>query len=205
MDPGIDLETLQARFEAADQNRQSGDDVTRALWFHLQAFTGAAHDVKEIKAVLDCLHDLGTPHIKEIPFRGDKERASRERAIYRLLRVSVISDYEVDFGARKFIVHVREFDRDRCRASLLDYVHAAQPAKAAPFSKQLETINAEDPKEAALALGAALVTFTYDVVERSRRRMIQEAVQLARHEQDDSDIRTRLLLPPRRTRCQLRR
>ena len=193
LDPGIDLETLQARFEAADQNRQSGDDVTRALWFHLQAFTGAAHDVKEIKAVLDCLHDLGTPHIKEIPFRGDKERASRERAIYRLLRVSVISDYEVDFGARKFIVHVREFDRDRCRGSLLDYVHAAQPAKAAPFSKQLETINAEDPKEAALALGAALVTFTYDVVERSRRRMIQEAVQLARHEQDDSDIRTRLL------------
>ena len=193
LDPGIDLKTLQVRFERANQNRQSGDDVTRALWFHLRAFGGSSNDVKEIHRVLDQFEDLSTAQVIEIPFGTNEERERRERAIYRLLRISVISDYEVDFGGRRFIVHVREFDLDRCRDSLLDYVHAAQPAKGAPLSRQLDAISSDDSREAALSLGTALVEFTYDVVERSRRRMIQEAVQLARQAQDDADIRSRLL------------
>ena len=193
LDPGIDLETLEQRFKNADQNRQSGDDVTRALWFHLRAFGGARNDVDEIKGVLDRFDDLSTSHIANIPFGTDEQRQRREKAIYRLLRVSVISDYEVDFGGRTFTVHVREFDLDRCRSALLDYVHAAQPAKGVPLSKRLEAISGDDPRKAALSLGTTLVEFTYDVVERSRRRMIQEAVQLARHAQHDAEIRSRLL------------
>ena len=193
LDPGIDLDTLEQRFKKANQNRQSGDDVTRALWFHLRAFGGASNDVDEIKEVLDRFEDLSTAQIAVIPFRTKEDRERREKAIYRLLRIAVISDYEVDFGGRTFTVHVRDFDLDRCRSALLDYVHAAQPAKGAPLAKQLEAIDGDDPRQAALALGTALVNFTYDVVERSRRRMIQEAVQLARHAQDDADIRSRLM------------
>ena len=38
-----------------------------------------------------------------------------------------------------------------------------------------------------------LVEFTYDEIERSRRRAIMEAIQLARHASSDSEIRRRLL------------
>ena len=105
----------------------------------------------------------------------------------------MIRDYEVDFGGRKFVIHVNPFDFDQCRQRLLDYIHAAKPGKIKLYFRRASEINADGPRDAALALTRMLIEFTYAEIEGSRRRSILEAVLLARHASGDSEIRRRLL------------
>ena len=49
------------------------------------------------------------------------------------------------------------------------------------------------PARAITALARMLIEYTYDVIERSRRRGIFEAVSLARHAADDDEVRRRIL------------
>ena len=193
LDPEPDLEALRIGFAEADRNRRTGDDVTRALWFHLQAFSGAETDIAEVEGVLDKLDDLSARQRVEIPFRDGDDRKSLEKAIFRLLKLGVIRDYEVEYGPRKFVIDVDTFDIERCKIQLLDYVHAAQPAKSKIVARELAAIDPSKPRLAALALARMLIEFTYDVVERSRRRMLQESVLLARQARNDAEIRARLL------------
>lgn len=193
LDPNLDLPTLQRRFDSETGNVKTRDDITRALWFHLQGFNGVEQDIDDIKKVLDVFGDLSATRFAELPFDDGEDKKRKEKAIYRLLRIGVIADYAVDFGACKFDIGVRSFDFDHCRKSLLGYVHAAQPAKAVVLAKRLDEIETENANESAFALAGNLIEFTYDVIERSRRRMIQEAVLLARQAEDGDEIRARLL------------
>ena len=192
LDPDLNLPELRNRFESVNRNRKMGDDVTRALWFHLQGFHGAQEEIEEIKQRLSELGSLSSRNTIELPF-GEEERKSKEKGLYRLLRIGVISDYEVDFGSRKFLATVEPFDFENCKKRLLDYIYAAQPAKSTLLAHRLDTILPNDSHHGAYELARVLVEFIYDVVERSRRRMIQESVLLARRAQNDGDIRARLL------------
>ena len=194
LDRELDLETLRTRFRDANGSRQTEDDVTRAIWFHLQAFSGAEQDIDDVKTLLDAIGELASSQRLDQPYQGADDRKRKEKAIYRLLRIGVIRDYEVEFGASKFVVHVATADFNRCKQRLLDYVYAVQPAmRETSLAQRAGEIDASRPHDAALALAKMLIAFTYDVVERSRRGMIQEAVLLARKAQSDSEIRKRLL------------
>ena len=193
LDPDLDLSELQERFEAVNRDRATRDDVTRALWFHLQGFHGAADEVEDVKLRLDEIGRLSSRRTVELPFDRDNKIKRKEKTLYRLLRIGVISDYEVDFGARKFMVTVQPFDFVDCKRRLLDYVYAAQPAKSKLLARQLDAIVPASLHHAAYELARVLIEFIYDVIERSRRRMIQESVLFARRAHSDEDIRARLL------------
>ena len=190
----LDLEDLRSRFNEISQNRRMDDDVTRALWFHLQSFNGVDQEIGDVEHVLTGIDGLSDRKRVELPFGdNDDEHKRKEKAIYRLLRLGIIRDYEVDYGARKFTADVEAFDRDHCKKCLLEYVHAAQPAKGRLFARRVDAIGSGSTHTAAFALARMLIEFTYDVVERSRRRMIQESILLARQARDDQEIRMRLL------------
>ncbi len=193
IDSDPDLDTLHEQFKELDQNRQTGDDVTRALWFHLQAFSGAGQEIDDAQKLIDAIGDLSSSQRMELPIGDDDDRKRREKAICRLLKLGVILDYEVDFGGKKFVIHANPFDFDRCRQRLTDYVRAAKPGKSQPFVRRANEINADGPRDAALALTRMLIEFTHDEIERSRRLTIREAVLLARQASSDSAIRKRLL------------
>ena len=193
LDPDLDLETLRERFEDVNRDRVTGDDVTRALWFHLQGFSGAEKEINEFNRILDEIGDLSVRRRVVLPFDKGDSGKDKEKAIYRLLRLGVIDDYEVDYGALQFVVHIEIFDLDRCKKCLLEYVHAAQPAKSKLLIRQLDTIDSGRPNAVAVILARILIEFAYDVIERSRRRMIQESILLARQAQHDKEIRARLL------------
>ena len=192
-DPDLALDELRERFEKVDGDRQTGDDVTRALWFHLQAFSGASREVGTVEALIDEIGDLSSSRRREIPYGDDGDKKRKERAIYQLLKLDVVHDYEIDFGGKKFLIHTNAFNLDRCRERLVEYVRAATPGKVRAFMRRTNAIDPDGPRAATLALTRMLVEFTYDEIERSRRRAIMEAVQLARHAASDSDIRRRLL------------
>ena len=199
IDPDLALEELRELFTKTSQDRKTADDVTRALWFHLEGFSGADQETEDARKLIDAIGDLSISQRMERPYgdedhkRGEDSRRRQEKAIYRLLKLGVIRDYEVDFGANRFVVHVETFDFDRCKERLLDYVRAANPGRSQSFGRRVNEIDPDGPRDAALGLVRVLIEFTYDEIERSRRRSIQEAVLLARRAGNDSEIRRRLL------------
>ena len=193
LDLDLDLDTLHDRFREVGRDRHTGDDVTRALWFHLQAFGGAGKEVDDAGKLIDALGDLSSSQRLAHPFEDAGDRQRQEKTICRLLRLGVIRDYEVDWGGKKFVIHANPFDFDGCKQRLTDYVRAAKPGKSQPFIRRANEINDVRPRDRALALTRMLIEFTYDEIERSRRRSITEAVLLARQASSDSEIRKRLL------------
>lgn len=190
LSPDIDLEDLRERYDKVKNSNQD-DDVMLALWFHLNGFEGKDQAVEDVKDVLRSMGNISSRKKVELLVKDSRERT--EKAIYRLFRVGVIRTYESHFGSKKFVVSSDAFDLDRCKKRLLKYVHDSQPAKSKKFARELEEIHSEDPVDAAFRLTEKLIDFTYDVIERSRRMMIQESMRLARQARSGEDFRRRLL------------
>ena len=149
--------------------------------FHLEGFSGVEEEINEIEAILLELGDFTSTITKELTLDKDGiEKSSKEKALCRLLKIGIISDYEVDFSAKKYIVMVEQFNLEKCKERLLNYITAIQPAMSPIFANQLATIYSVSPYKCASSLARVLVEFVYNTIELSRRRMIQESVLLAR-------------------------
>ena len=186
----VDFHTARTRYAEINSPR-TRDDVTRALYFHFGVFQGADDDMDRVRQLLAQLGDLSVRQTVEVPFGSDP--GLREVAVYRLLRVKVIDDYQVDFGAKKFLIDTSTFVFERSRQALLDYVAEIQPARASGVERELGAIHKGNALESAEGLAYVLVGFTYDLIERSRRSMLRSAVELAREAKEHEQIRRRLL------------
>ena len=83
---------------------------------------------------------------------------------------------------------------DYCKQTLEAYVHSAQPGRLKVFSDKLNELDETASINYSINfLSRELIKFTYDVIERSRRRAIQESALLARNANKDIEIRKRLL------------
>lgn len=192
LDPGIEFEEAQRRYgttQTADWWRQA-DDVTRALFFHFNAFKGSASEVDSARGVLRRAGDLAQNERVELPM---DEQGNTERAVCVLRRVGVVREYDVEYGSKRIVAHFEAFDAERSKSRLGKYLTAADPARAEILKRKAEAVEAPDNEGHALALARLLIEFTYEQVERGRRRMIREAMLLARTTRNDAEIRQRLL------------
>lgn len=194
LEPEISLDEMQRRFEVENSHANTRDDVTSALYFHLSSFEGMHTEKQAVGDLIDEIGTLTDAKRLEIAWGFDESSGkTTEKAILRLIRTGVLSDYQVDFGSKKYVIDVDTFDLDRCKDRVVEYVRRAQPARSRIFSEKIANINETNPTVAAKALVSQLIEFTYDVVERSRRNAMREAVLLARVENTDDGIRDRLL------------
>ena len=195
LDPSIDLEELRERYDESTANKKMNDDITRVLWFHLNNFSGEEREIEMIGIVIDEIGSFDSNEAVEIPFWKDKEKEKwQEKAIYRLVKVGVIKDYEKEWGSRLYRVYTKAFELEECKQNLLDYVQDSQPGRLKIFSDELHKIDyPEGIKPCITKLSRMLISFTYDQIERSRRRSIQESILLARNAKNDSEIRSRIL------------
>ena len=193
LDPNIDIKEMRIRLRDEAGDRRPADDVTRAVWFHLNNYKGIEEDVAAVDTLLGKFKNLSANLLAEIPFKGDGSKSTTEKAIYQLVKLDVVQDYEVDFGGKKFVVHTAAYDRAACRTPILDYIRATSPGKVKAFHGKLTETETADVREEIVALARVLVEFTYHEIERSRRRSMIEAVQLGRHATEDAEIRPRVL------------
>lgn len=193
LDPSIGIEEMRTRLREEAGDRRTADDVTRAVWFHVNNYKGIEEDVAAVDSLLGKFKNLSANLLAEIPFKGDGSKSTTEKAIYQLVKMGVVHDYEVDFGGKKFVVHSAAYDRTGCRTRILDYIRATSPGKVKAFHGKLAETETADVRQEIVALTRVLVEFTYDEIERSRRRSMMEAIQLGRHATDDAEIRRRVL------------
>jgi ATP-dependent DNA helicase RecQ len=184
--------TLDELRNAAAKFKKNDDDISRALFFHLNAYSGVEEEVDEVAKVLKVIGDLLARKNVEVPFNHDT-RPSIERAILRLIKTGIVDDLEVNYGSGYFTLQVPPFDFERARCKLEQYISDAQPARLKTIFQQLDRVAEIDLNEQPIELCRLMVNFTYDVIERSRRRMLYEAILLGRNYSTDAEIRQYLL------------
>ena len=184
--------TLDDLRNAAASFKNNNDDISRALFFHLNAYSGVDEEIDEVSKVLKVIGDLSERRNVEVPFNRDT-RPSIERAILRLIKTGIVDDLEVNYGSGFFTLQVLTFIFERARRKFEQYISDAQPARLKTIIQQLDQIEELESDKQPIELCRLMVNFTYDVIERSRRRMFYEAILLGRNYSIDSEIRQYLL------------
>ena len=188
LDPNIKLEEIHKLKNEIPWS--SNDDLRTQIHFHTLAFKGIQGEINDSVSLIDKLGDFQSKYSQDIPMQ--KKNADIEKVLVRLLRVGVIEDYEVDRGSYKYIVKVKKYSINHCKKSLLEYVTANQPGIKRAFQEILNN-TPEEVIDAIKYLTKEFINFTYDHIEKSRRGMIRESIQLARTASSDSDIRKQIL------------
>jgi len=190
----LNAESLEAvKDEIERVGRHSNDDITRACWFHTNSFAGLDAELEEIARFLERIRNVRERTTLELPFDVLGERKASEKAIYRLLQLGVVRDYQVDFGSKKFVIDVFDWNPDSAKAALLDYVSRSQPARIPAVRRRLDEIAEEDRLSSTYMVARELLLFLYGTIESARRRAILEAMTLARNSSTNEDIRRRIL------------
>ena len=184
--------TLDELRQAAKSFKNNNDDISRALFFHLNAYSGVEEEIQEVADVLLLIGDLNVRKNVEVPFNRET-RPSVERAILRLIKSGIVDDLEVNYGSGYFTLQVPSFDFDSARRQIEQYISDAQPARLKTIIQELDQVETVDLIQQPARLCELMINFTYDVIERSRRRMLYEAILLGRNYSQDSEIRQYLL------------
>lgn len=189
LDPSKDIEDIRSITKSIP--RSSSDDISRSLFFHLKAFSGIDVEIKTIKEVLSQILPLNIALMKYIPFDTDESKF-KEKAIFRLLQCGVLSDYEVHYGSKKYGLKIQKFQQDKVIQSVLSYVSASQPGRTKDIESKLSRIPFTNITDYLVEVVRVFITFIYDVIERSRRRSLQESMHAAR-DVNEEQFRKRLL------------
>ena len=89
-------------------------------------------------------------------------------------QAGLLEDYTADYSAKAFNIRTNDFVLENCKAQVLSYVKKVQPAQLKKARADLAEIDALERRKQ-LALCEFVVDFTYDTIEKSRRRMLLEA------------------------------
>jgi ATP-dependent DNA helicase RecQ len=189
LSPSLDVEEVRAKVNSL---KRLDDDVSRALFFHLNAFSGVDEELENLNKTIDLMKGFSERLQVELAY-NKLGKANTERALLRMIKSGLIDDYESHYGSNFFHVFTRVFDFDYSREKIENYIRESQPARLQSIMKDLDDISNQRIEDQPYALCELMINFTYDVIERSRRRMLYEAILMGRKCNEDHEIRQYLL------------
>lgn len=185
----LDLETARKQHSAI--KFQGSDDVTTAMFFHMNSFRGIEAEVASLVEVATEIAPGDDASVVELPFGKDKQ--NRERALHRMVVLGVVREYLVEFGSEKFVLRTTGASSRAVKEALVDHVARYQPARAGAMSAALDTTEMPTVKDAIARCGTELIRFVYETVERSRRRSLREMWLAVQEMSSADDFRARIL------------
>lgn len=182
------------------QERKPQDDIDRALYFHLNSFSSVDDELRLISALLEMTGSCSASSTHQIAYSESRQKDNKhphkedwERAIVRMSYCALIDDYTTNYSAKTFNVTFSKYNYKNSKNKIEAYISKVQPALIKSMSKKLDDVLDQPIEQQPLLFCKIIIEFTYDTIERSRRRMMLEAVQMARNGNSDSQIRERLL------------
>lgn len=192
LNPSKSLEEVHQIIEGVSY--AENDDITRALYFHVNTFKGAKEELYEVESLINKIGDLFEEKIVKIPFVNDSKRVLIEKAIHRLVIIGVIQDYTVNYSSKEFELKISGKNSDENLDSYIRYIGnydkklADQAFRVA--SKKLSLSH----KDFVVFLAGKLIhDFIYNIIELSRRRSLNEMLQACLADPSDAGIRSRIL------------
>lgn len=184
------------RIMQEERNWENDDDITRAIYFHANAFRGVVNESNDIKQVLDLLNYENKA--KTINIKPRKmSRGNAEKALHRLLLLGVVRDYTIDYANNEFCVSLNEYSIDNIIDNYAKYVSGYNKGRVPLEVQKLESIPDKNISVFIQAACKVLLEFIYDTIEKGRRRALREmlaaAEESAGHDNPDDVLRGRIL------------
>lgn len=196
-----DIEGLRAAVDEAGWDRS--DDITRALFFHNNAFSGLDADRRALGEVAAAIAPLDEPGKAKLRFRPQRksksdsrapdDRKLKEQALHRLVVLGVVADYTVDYSNGEFRIERSGIGKDEVLNCLYRYVAAYQRQRAVKAVTDARATATLPFHEFVLAVADHLITFVYEVIERGRRQALAEMLRICRNAPDSDTLRHELL------------
>jgi ATP-dependent DNA helicase RecQ len=167
---------------------EQNDDITRVLYFHTKAFRGLAKEKQEIEEIMRHLGDISQAGTRILSLPSF-ERNITEKALHRLLIIGVISDYTIDYSNNEFTVKLTGADKEEIIDTYKKYVASFQYRIGENETEKARQLLSLPLPEFITSVVDLLLHFIYSVIERGRRRAINEMLMACA----GKDIRKRIL------------
>ena len=198
-DAMLSADGLEELNEWKKKLNNNNDDVSRALYFHLESFSSKTKEMEMLKRILANVGEglkqasASLTYKKDEPKEENEMKSRVEKGLIRMSQAGLLADYTANYEKRIFNIRTNDFVLENCKAQVLSYVKKVQPAQLKKAKADLAELDALERRKQPLALCEFVVDFTYDTIEKSRRRMLLEAIQLARRCDSDAEIRQSLM------------
>jgi len=167
-----------------------GDDVTRALYFHVDAFKGAQSEIDAVSGIFSAMRPTGHQSMKKLPF--GKDRKTTEKALHRLVVVGVVADYTNEYSARSFSVKLAEATRKTIVDKYCAYVASYHQGRS--DQERIKAIALPDRwDEFVIGVVRLYIKFVYETIELGRRRAIYEMLGACHKSGSGEGLRDRIL------------
>ena len=181
-----DTSLEEARTQQKSVKWADGDDISTALWFHLNSFRGVDLELRTLIAVATQLNP--SDHTKTATLNDGKEQ---QQALGRLIRLGIVEDYTISGSV--ITATVARSAPKSIVSNLRSYIERSQPGRWSAVEPRIDGVENLDVAQAIKTCGGELIEFVYETIERSRRRSLREMWLAARESSSDSDLRSRIL------------
>ncbi len=182
-----------------ESDRTTGDDITRAIFLHLQSFIGENRELENVSQIMKDIENFEIAKKVNIVFQGDENQKDLEKAVHRLLLLGIISDYTIDYATKEFQITLPGVTKDRIIEHFCRYVEGYNRGRVAEERAKILEYKDLPFTDFVQQAVRVLIAFIYDTIERGRRSAFREILFMSRDalskpikEQDDI-IRKRVL------------
>jgi ATP-dependent DNA helicase RecQ len=166
------------------------DDITRALWFHVNSFTGVEAEREQVAQAVDKLGDLRRRRSATLTYPA-KDLQIAEKALHRLLTLGVISDYTMNYSRNEFAVEVSGASGEQICSAYGQYVAGYLESRREIEVGKLRVHLNLPYRDFVIRSAEELLRFVYEVIEQGRRRALLEILLAAAG--TDAQVRQRIL------------
>jgi ATP-dependent DNA helicase RecQ len=195
LDVAIEIEQVNEVMKK-ERNFENDDDITRAMYFHLNSFKGVNNEISDLKTVMKHLGDLKSRKKKDIKINSIT-RSSIEKALYRLVVLGVVEDYTITYANDEFHVVISGLGKNEIIDQFAKYIAAYNKAKVKKEVEKLRKIEDQEYHDFINSSAQVLICFIYDTIEKGRRRGLSEMLSLAweasKSKDPDKIVRERVL------------
>lgn len=197
LSPGTSLEEIVLQLDSME--REEGDDITRALWFHTNSFRGEQAEASDVTEVITRLGKLDKKRTAHLSAEKENSRSSHglsrermEKALHRLVVIGAVEDYTVRYPV-DFDIVVSGAARDEIAKTYGTYAGAYSGKLGEEAEKEAIGIKADSNENYIFEVAKLLIHFVYTHIERARRSSLREMLLAARVAVDGEDLRSRIL------------
>lgn len=193
LDPSLSLKELRDTFDSkcklpnGKPDWSKNDDVVSSIYFHLKSFTDIEQHINEVVSLIDRMK-FGDSEIKiEYRRKTEEEESEVEKALLRLKTLGLVTSYTKNWNDRILTCDTIKYNRDICIDHLVKYVESTQPYMAATKEVLANNVKHGNDREEIVELVTILIEYIYDVIEKSRRHMIEQSMKYVRDAYSDKD------------------
>jgi ATP-dependent DNA helicase RecQ len=170
---------------------EDNDDVTRVMYFQTRSFPGISVELATLNKVIKQLGDLSKQRTENIVF-DDLKLHQAEKALYRLVLLSIVRDYTINYSNCEFKIRFSGAGKEEIIEAFGNYVGNYQLGRKDTEIEKLRQHYHDNKSEFIERTLEALLRFIYDVIEKGRRQALSEMLD-ATNAGSETILRKRIL------------